>query len=294
MKIRDLLLAAAAVVALSSCALAQQPAPEQQRQDDDTPTFSTDDASAPVVGQPAGAQTEAPPDDSGMTPEERADAAAGKSTGGAAAAAPGKPGAKGPSKAELMWRERYAAAVKEEAAARQAAQEAELQETELRNGLSSTHTTADRNDLAARIQQQGDAIRQAQQAAKAAKAKLDAIRAEGSANKFSPSGGPAATNASGKPNAEYYVTQVSTAKADLDDAKRRVELYTNRVSDARGRALQNGGSGDNFAQAKIQEDIDAANRELAEAQADQAAAQAKLDAATDAARRANVALPRSY
>src|SRR3954469_1088157 len=76
MTIRALLLSAAAVVALSSPALAQQPAPQPPREDD-TPSFTTDDASAPIVGQPAGAQTQAPPeDDSGLTPEERADAAA--------------------------------------------------------------------------------------------------------------------------------------------------------------------------------------------------------------------------
>jgi hypothetical protein len=284
------LLLATAVVVFAGPALAQQPAPELQREDE-TPTLTTDDvAPAPIAGQPAGAQTEAPPEDATMTPEERADAAASK---------PGAPGTKpegkkGPSKAELAWRSRVAQAEAAERAARERAQQAELALTDMKNRMASASTVSERNSLAATVDQQGNAVQRAQEEATAAAATLKAIEAQGAANKYSRAAGPSPTTKSGGVNADYYLKRVAEAKAALDDATRRVQIYQDRVNEARGRSIGNSGSGDNFAQAKIQEDLDAALSELEKAQADRDAAQVQYDEATRAAQNANVALPRDY
>ncbi len=291
MTIRALLLAAAAVALFAAPALAQQPAPEGQREDE-TPTLTTDDvAPAPIVGQPAGAQTAAPAegDDASLTPEERADAASAKSAGkGEAGKAPDKK--KGPSREELAWRGRYAQAESQMRAARQRAQEAELQLTDMQNRLGSTGTVGERNALAADIETQGDVVRQAQRAAADAEAAFEAIRAEGESKKFTPDSGPAPTTKDGQTNDEYYRQRVSKAQSDVADAERRLKIYQDRVNDVRGRILNNSGSGDQFSGYRLQEELDAALKELDRAQVDRDKARNALDAATQEAAAAGVSI----
>ncbi len=289
MTIRALMLTAAFAL-FAAPALAQQSAPEGQRQDE-TPTLTSDDvAPAPIQGQPAGAQTQPPDegDDSALTPEERADAASGRDTGkGDATAAPAK---KGPSKEELAWRTRYAQAESQLRAARQRAQNAELQLTEMQNNLGSTNSTQDRNSLAAAIETQGNTVREAQRAASDAQTAFDAVQAEGRSKKFRLAPGPSPTTESGRPNLDYYQQKVSKATGDYADADRRVQIYQDRVNDARGRILNNSGSGDQFAGARLQEELDASLKELDKAQSDRNAARQRLDQARQEAAAAGVSV----
>jgi hypothetical protein len=287
-----LLSAAASVVLLAAPALAQQPAPEGQREDE-TPTLTTDDVPPqPIEGQPAGAQTENPPDaedDANLTPEERADAAKAKGKGDAAKEPAKK---KGPSAAELAWRSQYAQAEAQMRATRQQAQEAELQLTQLRNSIGSSGNAADRNAIAAQITEQGETVRQAQQAAAAAELVYKNLQAEGARLKYKPDAGPAPRTESGDANPAYYAQRFAKAQSDFDDADRRVQLYQDRVSDARARILNNSGSGDQFAGMKMQEELDAALKELEKAQTDRDAAQTALDAARREALSNGVNVPR--
>jgi len=292
MKTRALLLTAAAgLVLFAAPAFAQQPAPEGQRQDE-TPTLTTDDVTPlPVEGQPAGAQTDKPPaaeDDSKLTPEERADAAKGKGKGGEKAPAKKK----GPSAAELAWRAQYAQAETQMRAAREQAQQAELQLTQLRNRIAAASSVADRNQLVVDIAAQGDVVRQAQDAATAAAAAYKNVQAVGASKGFKPDAGPAAQTASGAANPTYYADRFAKAQSDFDDADRRVQIYQDRVSDVRARILNNSGSGDQFAGMKLQEELDAALTELDKAQTDRAAAETRLDAARQEALANGVNVPR--
>jgi hypothetical protein len=291
MKTRALLLTtAAALVLFAAPAFAQQPAPEGQRQDE-TPTLTTDDVTpVPIAGQPAGAQTDKPAaeDDSKLTPEERADSAAAKGKGDAK----GPAKKKGPSAAELQWRAQYAQAEAQMLAARQQAQEAELKLTELRNRLGTTGTVADRNQLAVDIKEQGENLRQAQAAADAAEASYRSIKAAGASKNFKPAAGPAPQTASGAANPNYYSDRFAKAQAAFDDADRRVQIYQDRVSDVRGRILNNSGSGDQFSGMKLQEELDAALTQLDKATTDRAAAETELDAARQEALANGVNVPR--
>lgn len=286
MKTRALVLVgSAAVLFCAAPALAQQPEPEPQRDEEDVPTLTTQDV-RPVEGQPAGAQTEAPPpEDAALTPEERADVEAGEKPPADKSAPPTKK--KGPSAAELAWRQQYANAQSQARVAEERAQQAELRANELRNQLGSTSTTAARNEIAAQLDQQGYVARQAREDAGRARAELERVTAEGSSRRFQPAAGPAATT-NGRPNPSYHQQRVARAKADLDDANRRIQIYQARVNDARGRILNNSGSGDNYAQARIQTDLDDALKELQTAQTDVQAAQSRYDTAVTEARRAGV------
>lgn len=281
-----LLSATASVFLLAGAALAQQPAPEGQRHDDDIPTLTTEDVQ-PVEGQPAGAQTEAPPpdgQDAELTPEEQADAAAAKQ-GDAGEKQSGK---KGPSKAELAWRQRYSEAKSAVAAAEKRAQEAELRLTDLRNDLATTSTTGGRNAVAAQIEQQGDVVRQAKADVASARERLERVTAEGQRQRFSPDPGPSRTTKSGAPNPAFYAQAITSAQNAYDDATRRIELYQNQVNDVRQRILNNAGSGDNFTQLKLQQELDSALQQLEKAKSDQITAQQKLENAKTAARNAGI------
>jgi hypothetical protein len=289
----QLLITAVAVFVLAAPTFSQQPAPERQREDD-VPTLTTEDvAPPPVEGQPAGALTETPEgQDPSMTPEERADAEA---AGGDAAAGKGGKGTgakpKPTNAAEAAWRRQYAAAESAYRAAEKRAQEAELRSNELRNSMATAGSTDERNSLAAENEQQGEAVRQAQAAAAAARAAFDRVRAEGTARKFTLAPGPAPTKG-GQPNPTFYQERVASTRSAYEDATRRVELYQARVNDARGRILNNSGSGDNYAQARIQTDLDEALKELERAQSDLQTAQEQHRAAVDAAVRAGIPVPR--
>src|SRR5262249_32019491 len=140
---------------------------------------------------------------------------------------------KGPSAAELAWRSQLAQAEAQMRATRQQAQEAELQLTQLRNSVGSSGNASDRNAIAAQISEQGDTVRQAQQAAAAAEAVYKNLQAEGTRQSYKPDAGPAARTEGGDVNPTYYTERLSKAQSDFDDADRRVQLYQDRVSDAR-------------------------------------------------------------
>ena len=285
---RALLLAAAAAAVLMTggTALAQQPAPEQQRQDD-VPTLTTDDIAPPqVVSAPEGDQA-APSEDPNMTPEEKADAAAGKKAAGGAKAA-----GKKQNPAELDWRRRYSAAQARVRKANQAAQEAELKVTDLRNRLGQSGSVENRKALIAELDQQGDVVNRTKQEAQAAAAQLAAVQQEGASKKYSAAPGPSVTTKGGQANPSYYAQKYADAQQRLADANRRVQVYQNRLAEGRTRQLNDGGSGDQFSQFKIQGDIDDAQKQLDKATADRDAAQRDLDAVRRAARDANVDLPR--
>src|SRR5687768_11534161 len=90
---------------------AQQSVPDAQ--DTGVPTFTTEDVAPPPVEETPSQGPETPPGEEGedegeLTEEEKADRAASKGADAKAAPAKGKP--KGPSAAELDWRQRHAAA----------------------------------------------------------------------------------------------------------------------------------------------------------------------------------------
>ena len=86
----------------------------------------------------------------------------------------------------------------------------------------------------------------------------------------------------------FMALDVAGASVLLFQKRKGVSIYQARVNDARGRILNNSGSGDNYAQARIQTDLDAALKELQQAQTDAQAAQTRYDAAVNAARQAGV------
>jgi hypothetical protein len=278
--------AVAAVLMTGGTALAQQPAPEQQRQDD-VPTLTTDDITPPQVATASDGDEAQPAEDPDMTPEEKADADAGKKT-----AAGAKAGAKKQNPAEVDWRRRYAAAQARVRKANEAAQEAELKVTDLRNRLGQSGSVEERRALVAELDQQGDVVTRTKQEAQAAATALSALQQEGASKKYSATPGPSATTKGGQANPNYYAQKYADAQQRLADANRRVQLYQNRLTEGRSRQLNEGGSGDQFAQFKIQGDIDDAQKQLDKATADRDAAQRDLDAVRKAARDANVDLPR--
>jgi hypothetical protein len=285
-----LLITIAAVFLCAAPALAQQPAPEGQREDD-TPSFTNDDiAPPPVEGQPAGAQTEGVPEDPSLTPEERAEMEAGGEDPKAAGGAKGAPRKK-ENPAELAWRRQYASAESAWRGAEARAQQAELATNDLRNRLARAGSSGERNDLAAELDRQGEGARQARQEAATAKAAFERVKAEGQARKYTLAPGPSPTQ-NGRPNPQFHQQRVARARADVEDATSRVEIYQARVNDARGRILNNSGSGDNYAQARLQTELDEALKGLEQAQTDVQTARSRYDAALDAAVRAGVPVPR--
>lgn len=278
---------AAAVLYGSAAALAQQPAPEPPRQDE--PTITTEDI---TIADPAPKQeTTADPDhdidpetkgDGELTDEERADV----ERSGEKQAEAGK--GKGPSAAERAWRQRYAAAKRVAEDAERAAQDAEIRITELRNELGSRGSDT---RLVAELDRQGTVLAQARDRAKRAQAAFEAVRAEGARKKFSPEAA-ASTAKSGKGGQQsasaQLRTQYSEAKRRVEDINRRITLYQNRVSDLSTRLTINSGSGDNYAQASIQAELNKAREELQKAQAELPAAQQGFERARRAAAGAGV------
>lgn len=287
------LLPAAVFAALlaASPALAQEP--KEEPQEEPVPTMTTDDVAPVQVAPPAeGQDPGTPPADDGMTPEERADAEASmKAAGGQGQADAGAaPGSK-VTQEELKWRADYAAADEAAKAAERRALEAELRANEMKNALQSSSTVADRNAAAAALEEQGNEVRQARADAAAARAQADRLRAIGTQGKFKPESGPAPVTKDGEVNPSYFLQAVQKAQTSLDDADRRIEVYQSRIVELRGEILRGTGSGDNFAVARIQEQITQAEADLARAQDDRSAAAAALDQAQNEARSAGVRLP---
>ena len=292
MTMRALLPAAMfAALLAASPALAQEP--KEEPQDEPVPTMTTDDVAPVRVAPPAEGQGPGtPPADDGMTPEERADAEAStKVAGGQGQADLGPaPGSK-VTQEELNWRADYAAADEAAKAAERLALDAELRVNEMKNQLQTSSSAAERNIAAAALEAQGNVVREARAEATAARARADRLKAVGSHDKFKPDAGPAPVTKDGEINPSYFLQAVQKATTELEDADRRIEVYQSRIVELRGEILRGTGSGDNFAVAKIQEQITRAESDLARAQDDRNAASAALDQAQNEARSAGVRLP---
>ena len=293
MSMRALLHAAVfAALLAASPALAQEP--REEPQEEPVPTMTTDDVTPVQVAPPTeGQDSGTPPADDGMTPEERADAeaskkaAAGQGQSDAAAA----PGAK-VTPEELAWRADYAAADEAAKAAERRALDAELRANEMKNELLQTSSSvAERNAAAAALEAQGNEVREARAEATAARARADRLKAVGAHDKFKPDPGPAPVTKDGELNPSYFLQAVQKATTELADADRRIEVFQNRIVELRGEILRGTGSGDNFAVARIQEQITQAESDLARAQTDRSAAAAALDQAQNEARSAGIRLP---
>lgn len=292
MSMRALLPAAVFVALLAaSPALAQEP--KEEPQEEPVPTMTTDDVVPVRVAPPAeGKDAGTPPADDGMTPEERADAEASmKAAGGQGQADTGTaPGSKVRPE-ELKWRADYAAADEAAKAAERRALEAELRANEMKNELQTSSSVAERNSAAAALEAQGKEVREARAEAAAARARADRLKAVGAHDKFKPDAGPAPVTKDGEINPSYFLQAVQKATTELEDADRRIEVYQSRIVELRGEILRGTGSGDNFAVARIQEQITQAEADLARAQDDRSAAAAALDQAQNEARSAGVRLP---
>lgn len=292
MSMRALLPAAVfAALLAASPALAQEP--REEPQEEPVPTMTTDDVAPVQVAPPAeGQDPGTPPADDGMTPEERADAAASmKAAGGQGQAEAGAaPGAK-VTPEELAWRADYAAADEAAKAAERRALDAELRANEMKNELQTSSTVAERNAAAAALEAQGNEVREARAEAAAARARADRLKAVGAHDRFKPDSGPAPVTKDGEINPSYFLQAVQKAQTSLDDADRRIEVFQNRIVELRGEILRGTGSGDNFAVARIQEQITQAESDLARAQTDRSAAAAALDQAQNEARSAGIRLP---
>jgi hypothetical protein len=289
MRIHALLLpAAAAVLLFAAPVFAQQPAPEGNNPDD-VPTFSNADV-APTQVVPAGEPDAQEPVDPSLTPEERADVDSGEE--GTPQAGGGTTRKKGPSAAELKWRRDYEAAKERSRAATAAAQEAEIQQTQLRNQLASTGTAQQRNAVAQQMEALGVRIQELKEAAARAKQELARVEEEGRVRKFKQAAGPSPRTKSGRTNPDYIRDQYSKAAASLQDAERRASLYQFRVSDLQTRITNNSGSGDQYTQMRLQGELNEALRGLEEARADRVAAATALDQARRDAANAGITLPR--
>jgi hypothetical protein len=279
MKTKRLLPAVAAALVLGAAATAQQPAPQPPQQD--APSFTNDDIS---ITEPARPREVTGPDDDidpktqsgpNLTEEERLDAEATAPTSGAASKD------QGPSPAETNWRSRYAAAERAFQGAERQAQEAEIRITELRNQLSTSGTDV---RLRQELEDTGNALSQARERVKTARAAFDEVKAEGARKKFKLA--PASGARAGAPRDAR--AQFSEAKRAFDDASRRATLYQNRVSDLNLRITINSGSGDNYAIANLQAELNEARAQLEKARADLQVAQQNLDRARRAAAGAGV------
>ena len=280
MRISSLLTAIPLLVWMSLVtATAQQPAPTPPQQEE-VPTFSADGT---VIVEPvpekkeSGENAEKTTQEGELTDEEREDLAEEEGQEGKK---------KGPSAAELAWRKRLAAAEKAVSDAEQQFMDAELKVTELRN--EGTKRGSDTR-FQAELEQQGKLVDQARQKVAAARQALDKVRAEGAAKKWSaaPSAEEKAT-AKPVPKTTAIRGQYSTAKKNLDSVNKRIKLYQHRVSELNLKLTVNSGSGDNYAQAGIQEQLDEANSELERAKGDLPGAQAAFDRARRAASSAGV------
>lgn len=288
------LLPAAVFVALFSVSPAFAQDPKNPPPDEPTPTMTTEDVIPVQVAPAADPQAaDAPAADDSMTPEERADAAAsakapGGDEGQSDAAAPK---GKKVSQAELDWRNRYSEADEAANAAERAALDAELRANQMKNELAGSSTVAERNNAAAALEAQGEEVRRLRAEAAAARAEANRVKAVGDRGRFKPDAGPSATTKDGAINPAYFALGVQNARTKVADAERRIEVYQSRIVELRGRILQTTGSGDNFAVARIKDELAQAEADLSDAQAARDAAQVQLDQAQTEASAAGVRVP---
>jgi hypothetical protein len=220
------------------------------------------------------------------------EAEAGTATAEPKAEEAGKPAAKAVADAkvdpeEASWRERVERARERAKGAQRAAEEAELQITELRNRLGTSGGTArDRNDTAAELDRMGPRIRELREEARVAETELKELLDDGKKKSFSEAPGPKSTVESGEPNDEYYRSKHAQATQAIEDAERKMQLYENRIRDFNERL--NHPSVDRFSAAQLQQDREDAQQKLEEAREARAKAQTELDEIKEEARKAGV------
>lgn len=270
----------AATLLLSLCAAnAQQPAVGRKK----VPSLNTDDVIRPVTEQPS---AESPKESAAAKPENVAKSDATKATADKTQSTEPKTSAE-----ESSWRERVSKAREHAKALEQAAEEAELRITRLRNDLSTSGESAKfRNETAAEMDQAGQRLSELRSQARAAADDLNQLLEYGRQKGFAEASEPKATSEDGKANEEYYRAKFAALNEDLQTAERRIQLYENRVRDLQQHILQNGGKngGDNFYTAQLQQDREEAQRNLDQARAARDKTRNGLDILMEEARRAGV------
>ncbi|MFY9572306.1 MAG: hypothetical protein WAV20_12980, partial [Blastocatellia bacterium] len=192
---------------------------------------------------------------------------------------------------ESSWRERVNKARDRAKEVERAAEETEIRITTLRNDLGVSGQSARyRNDTAAELEQAGQRLSQLRVESRAAAADVAHLVEYGKQRGFTEADDPKPTSAEGKPNEQYYRSQLARLTEAIDSSHRRVQLYDNRVRDISQHILLTGGKngGDNFYIMQLQQDREEAQRNLDEARAALAKAQTDLDALKEEARRAGV------
>ncbi|HVF89954.1 MAG TPA: hypothetical protein VNH22_07795 [Blastocatellia bacterium] len=256
---------AAAVLLCSNSLEAQQPAVGRKR----VPRLTTDDIVRLKTEPVAEESTDAKPVEAGKAAAPAADAKA--------------------TPEESAWRERVRAARERAKDMERAADEAELRITRLRNDLGvSGQSSRYRNETAAQLDEAGHRLTELRAAARKAASDLEELLQYGRQKGYKEEAPAQATLEGGKPNEEYYRTRYAALIEGLKDAERLVHLYENRVKDLNQRILLNTGSGDNFYTMQIQQDRDAMQEKLKEAQAAREEAQSGLDSLMEEARRAGL------
>lgn len=255
---------------------AQQPLTGRQK----IPRLTTDDVVAAPAAQPIIESKE-----TAGKPEDAANP-------GAIAAKAGEPkaGDVKVSAEESAWRDRVNEARARAKEMQRAAEQAELRITALRNELGASGQSARyRNDTAAELDEAGRRLKELRDQSRSAADDLAQLVEYGRQNGFSEAEGPKPTE-EGKPNEQYYRSQLAKLTEAIEGAQRHIQLYENRVRDISQRLLMNGGKkgGDNFYSIQLQQDRQDAQQKFDEARASLAKAQADLEALREEARRAGV------
>lgn len=253
---------------LSSAATAQQPTRQK------TPRMTSDDVAKPPAEKPSESKSEG-----ALAPEEASKAAQSKQADVKI------------SPEETSWRDRVNQARDRAKAFERAAEQAELRTTSLRNDLGVSGQSAKyRNEVAAEMEIAGARLTEARRQASAAADDLAQLLDYGKEKGFTEGEGPKPTLEEGKPNEDYYRTQLAKLKEAIEGAQRRIELYQNRVNDISQRILMNGGKngGDNFFLFQLQKDREEAQQKLDESRAALAKSQNDLESLREEARRAGV------
>ena len=263
---------------------AQQPATGRPK----APRLTTDD----VVRQPA-AEPLSDSKETAAKPEETAKAGASEPKANLP-----KSGDASVDPEEASWRERVAKARDRAKELERAAEEAELRITALRNDLGTSGQSArERNDTAAEIGLAGQRLSELRAQARSAAEDAAQLVEYGRQKGFKEAEDPKPTVEEGKPNEQYYRSRFSKLTENLESARRRVQLYDNRIRDLNQQLATNSSGkdksgrstgGDSFFALQLQKEREEAQQKLDEARAAYTQAQTELDALKEDARRAGV------
>lgn len=263
---------------------AQQQAPGKPR----APRLTTDDVVRQPTGQPLSdsKETVAKPEETAKT--EVAEPKANLQKSGDSRVDP----------EESSWRDRVGKARDRAKELERVAEEAELRITALRNELGvSGQSARQRNDTAAEIGLAGERLSELRAQARIAAEDAAQLVEYGRQKGFAEAQEPKPTVEEGKPNEEYYRSQFSKLTENLESARRRVQLYDNRIRDLSQQLATNSGGkdkngrstgGDSFFAIQLQKEREEAQQKLDEARAAYTQAQTDLDALKEDARRAGV------